>query len=165
LRVFAWAAGLLVLSSLPAIAQYVDSSQKLTLARQVVSELMSDDRIDQISDSFLPAIISQLQGQRGRNISQTAAIGIRQVVHDEVHGVIEGALGDLASTYANAFSADELTAIAAFYGSDAGKKLLVQEQTLMSGFMPKIVNRVVADMPSLQTKIQAVFASLPPGDK
>jgi uncharacterized protein len=164
LRLFACALALLALSSLPAFAQYADSSERLALARQVVSELITDDRIDQIGDSFLPAIIGQLQAH-GVKVSPDAATGIRQVMHDEMREVIDESLSDLASGYAAAFTADELTALAKFYGSDVGKKLLVEEPKLMGDFMPKVAARVQADMPSLQTKIRTVFASLPAGDK
>src|SRR6185437_13934429 len=162
LRVFAGAVGLLLLSGLPAFAQYADSSQQLTLARQVVSELITDDRIAQIADSFLPVIIGGLRAH-GIKVTPAAEVGIRQVVHDEMHNVIDESLGDLASAYAATFTADELSELDKFYGSDVGKKLLVEEPKLMGGFMPKIATKVQADMPALQSKIRTVFASLPQG--
>lgn len=162
MRVFAGAVGLLLLSGLPAFAQYADSSQQLTLARQVVSELITDDRIAQIADSFLPVIIGGLRAH-GIKVTPAAEVGIRQVVHDEMHNVIDESLGDLASAYAATFTADELSELDKFYGSDVGKKLLVEEPKLMGGFMPKIATKVQADMPALQSKIRTVFASLPQG--
>lgn len=162
MRAFAYAAGLLLLSGLPAFAQYANSSQQLALARQVVSELITDDRIAQIADSFLPVIIGGLQSH-GIKVTPAAEVGIRQVIHDEMHDVIDESLGDLASAYAATFSADELGELAKFYGSDVGRKLLVEEPKLMGGFMPKIAAKVQADMPALQGRIRAVFASLPQG--
>ena len=55
MRALVPALGVLVLSAFPAMAQYADNSPKLTAARQLVSELITADRIDQIGDSFLPA--------------------------------------------------------------------------------------------------------------
>jgi hypothetical protein len=162
LRVFACAVGLLVISGTPAFAQYANSSQQLVLARQVVSELITDDRITQIADSFLPVIVGGLQ-THGVKVTPAAEVGIRQVVHDEMHDVIDESLGDLASAYAATFTADELAELGKFYGSDVGKKLLVEEPKLMGGFMPKIAAKVQADMPALQGKIRTVFASLPQG--
>jgi hypothetical protein len=158
------AIGLLVLSALPAVAQYADNSPKLMLARQLVSELITEDRVNQIGDSFMPAIVGQLQAH-GLKVGPTAAMGIQHVMRGEIHTVIDETLPDLAKAYAAAFSADELKALAAFYGSDVGRKLLVEEPKLMGSFMPKIAARVRADMPALQRKIQTVFASLPSSDK
>jgi hypothetical protein len=164
LRALVAALGLLALSAFPAAAQYADDSPKLTLARQLVSELITADRIDQIGDSFLPAIVGQLQSH-GLKVSPTAATGIRQVMRDEMHTVIDESLPMLAQAYAAAFSADELKALATFYGSDVGKKLLVEEPRLMASFMPQVAAKVQADMPALQGKIRTVFASLPSADK
>ena len=86
-------------------------------------------------------------------------------MRDEMHTVIDESLPTLAQAYAAAFSADELKALAAFYGSDVGRKLLVEEPKLMASFMPQVAAKVQADMPVLRGKIRTVFASLPSGDK
>jgi hypothetical protein len=154
------ALGLLVLSAFPAVAQYADDNPKLALARQLVSELITEDRVSQIGDSFMPAIIGQLQA-RGLKVGPTAAMGIRHVMQGEIRTVIDDTLPDLAKAYAGAFSTDELKTLTAFYGSAVGRKLLVEEPRLMGSFMPDIAARVEADMPALQRKIRTVFASLP----
>jgi hypothetical protein len=164
LRAIVPALGLLVLSALPAVAQYADNSPKLMLARQLVSELVNEDRVNQIGDSFMPPIVAQLEAH-GLKVGPTAAMGIRHVIRGEIHTVIDETLPDLAKAYAAAFSVDELKSLTAFYGSDVGRKLLVEEPRLMSSFMPKIAARVQADMPDLQRKIRTVFASLPSIDK
>jgi hypothetical protein len=154
----------LLLSSLPALAQYMDSGQKLALARQIVAELITDVRIDQISDSYLPALIAPLRAE-GLKISPAAEIGIKQVMRDEMHNVIDQSLGDLANAYVATFSGEDLATLVKFYDSDLGKKLLVTEPKLMGNFLPEVEARVLADMPALRSKFQAVFASLPAADK
>ena len=164
MRAIVPALGLLVLSAFPAMAQYADNSPKLMLARQLVSELINEDRINQIGDSFMPPIVAQLQAH-GLKVGPTAAMGIQHVIRGEIHTVIDETLPELAKAYAAAFSVDELKSLTAFYGSDVGRKLLVEEPKLMGSFMPKIAARVQADMPDLQRKIRTVFASLPTTDR
>lgn len=98
------------------------SEEHLNAARQAISTLGVTDRFDDI----LPGLAERLKAEL---IQASPNVG------DQISATVDAKALELASrradlereaalTYARTFTVEELKAIAAFYGSDAGKKLL-----------------------------------------
>jgi len=119
-------AGMIVISSLAtashsALAQEI-SDDHLAAARTAIAALGATDQFDNI----IPGTAEQLKMNLIR-----ANVDLQEVISttvDEEALKIVPRRGDLekeaAQIYAKAFSKEELTAIAEFYTSDAGKKLI-----------------------------------------
>lgn len=98
------------------------SEDHLAAARQAISTLGVTDRFDDILPGLaerLKAELIQASPNVGDQISTTVDSKALELASRRADLEREAAL-----TYARTFSIDELKAISAFYGSDAGKKLL-----------------------------------------
>lgn len=119
----ALAATALVAFSLPSFAQDVSESH-LKAARAAVTAIHATDPFDTILPQAASALQSQLI-QKNPDLEQL----ITTTVTDKALA-LAARRGDLereaALAYAKAFSEEELNAIASFYQSEAGKKLLEQ---------------------------------------
>jgi hypothetical protein len=123
IRHLAAAASAVVLLSLPAQAQEV-SPDHLQAARAAVSAIKATDPFDAILPQAA-AILKQNLIQKNPDMQEVI---IKTV--DEKTIALAPRRADLekeaALAYAKVFSADELNAIATFYGSTAGQKLLTE---------------------------------------
>jgi hypothetical protein len=115
------AAGLLAISAVPSSADDISDSH-MKAARDAVAAINATDAFDRI----LPGAAQALKGQLIQKDPNLQADIIAVV--DEQTLALAPRRADLetesANDYAKAFSEDELKAIAAFYNSEAGKKLL-----------------------------------------
>jgi uncharacterized protein len=121
-RISAAAAGLAMLAiAFPASAQEVAESH-LKAARDAISAIRATDEFDTILPQAAQALKAELI-QKDPNLQ-----GIIVATVDEKALALAGRRADLereaALAYARVFSEQELAAIAEFYNSDAGKKLL-----------------------------------------
>lgn len=123
--VFGRAAALAILLSgafsVSARAQDI-SEEHLKAARETIAAINATDRYDNI----LPGLAERLKAQfiqASPNFQQQISAGV-----DEVALALAARRADLereaATVYAKTFSVEELKAITAFYGTEAGKKLL-----------------------------------------
>jgi len=118
----AMAASAIVAFSLPALAQDVPESH-LKAARAAVAAIHATDPFD----SILPQAAAALQGQLIQKNPDMEQI-ISTTVSEKALALASRRADlekEAALAYAKAFSEDELNAIATFYESEAGKKLLV----------------------------------------
>ncbi|MGN6464374.1 MAG: DUF2059 domain-containing protein [Rhizobiaceae bacterium] len=115
------AAILLAIATVPSSADDITDSH-LKAAREAISAINATDAFDRILPSAAQALKSQLI-QKDPNLQEdiinivdknTLALASRRAALET----------ESATDYAKAFSEDELKAIAAFYNSEAGKKLL-----------------------------------------
>lgn len=112
-----------ILSTLPAFAQDI-TDEHLKAAHAAVNAIGATDPFD--------LILPQLAGQLKQTLIQKnpdMQVLIEKTVDDKTIALAprRADLEKEASTaYAKVFSADELTSIATFYESDAGKKLIAQ---------------------------------------
>ena len=107
--------------SVPAKAQEV-SADHLKAAREAITALGATDRFDII----LPTVAEQLKAQLIQS-SPNFQDAIGKTVDAEALALAPRRADlekESATIYAKTFSADEMKAIATFYSSDAGKKLL-----------------------------------------
>lgn len=107
--------------AVPASAQEI-SEEHLAAARATIDAINATDRYDAI----LPNLAERLKAefiQASPNFQEQISAGV-----DEVAISLAARRSDLereaATTYAKTFTIDELKAITAFYGTEAGKKLL-----------------------------------------
>ncbi|MBN9242737.1 MAG: DUF2059 domain-containing protein [Mesorhizobium sp.] len=117
----AMAASAIVAFSLPALAQDVSESH-LKAARAAVAAIHATDPFDSILPQAAAALQEQLI-QKNPDMEQM----ISTTVSEKALGLASRRADlekEAALAYAKAFSEDELSAIATFYGSEAGKKLL-----------------------------------------
>ncbi|MBN9270854.1 MAG: DUF2059 domain-containing protein [Mesorhizobium sp.] len=117
----AMAASAIVAFSLPALAQDVSESH-LKAARAAVAAIHATDPFDSILPQAAAALQEQLI-QKKPDMEQM----ISTTVSEKALGLASRRADlekEAALAYAKAFSEDELSAIATFYGSEAGKKLL-----------------------------------------
>ena len=117
----AMAASTLVAFSLPALAQDVPESQ-LKAARAAVTAIHATDPFDGILPQAAAALQQQLI-QKNPDMEQliTTTVAEKALALASRRADLEK---EAALAYAKAFSEDELNAIATFYQSEAGKKLL-----------------------------------------
>ena len=111
----------LLLAPVSASAQDI-SEAHLKAARDAIGALHVTDQFDAV----LPATAQQLQGQLVQK-NPDMADTINQVVQKEALGLVSRRADlerEVALVYARSFSEEELKAIAGFYQTDAGKKLL-----------------------------------------
>lgn len=117
------AVSMLVASAVPASAQEPSESH-LKAARAAIEALHATEQFDMI----LPAAAQALKGELIQKDPNLQDVIIATV--DEQTLALASRRGDLeresASTYAKRFSEADLNAIAAFYSSDAGRKLLAE---------------------------------------
>ena len=115
------AAILLAIATVPSSADDITDSH-LKAAREAISAINATDAFDRILPSAAQALKSQLI-QKDPNLQEdiinivdknTLALASRRAALET----------ESATDYTKAFSEDELKAIAAFYNSEAGKKLL-----------------------------------------
>lgn len=117
----AMAASAIVAFSLPALAQDVSESH-LKAARAAVAAIHATDPFDSILPQAAAALQEQLI-QKNPDMEQM----ISTTVSEKALGLASRRADlekEAALAYAKAFSEDELSAIATFYASEAGKKLL-----------------------------------------
>jgi len=105
-----------------AFAQEEPSASHLAAAREAITALGATDQFDEI-------LVNNAEGLKTNLIQSTPDLQPQiDAAVDEVALSLASRRGDLekesASIYAKNFKEDELKAIAAFYTSDAGKKLL-----------------------------------------
>lgn len=115
-------------ASLPVAAQEIAASH-LAAARSVVTALRATEEFDIILPSAAQSLKAELI-QKNPDLQAT----IIEVV-DQTAFTLAARRGDLereaATIYARAFTEEELTEIATFYNSDAGKKLLSDSPIVM----------------------------------
>mgnify|MGYP003676792316 CR=1 FL=1 len=119
-------AGMIVISSLaaashPALAQEI-SEDHLAAARTAIAALGSTDQFDAI----IPGTAEQLKVNLIRTNADLQEV-ISATVDEEALKIVPRRSDlekEAAQIYAKAFSKEELTAIAGFYNSAAGKKLI-----------------------------------------
>lgn len=122
---FARAASVLALMSFSSHAIAADPTpEHITAARAAIAAIKATDQFDVI----LPQAAESLKGemiQKDPNLEST----ITSAVDEEVVR-LAARRGDLeneaARAYANIFTVEELTGIAAFYNSDVGKRLIAE---------------------------------------
>lgn len=116
------AIGAMLAAAPAAFAQDAISETHLAAARSAITALKLTDQFDAV----LPAIAQQLQAemtQKNPNLSDK--IGeIVQAKALEVVGKRADLEKEVANVYAKSFTEQELNDIAAFYNSEAGKKLI-----------------------------------------
>jgi hypothetical protein len=117
----AMATSAIVVFSLPALAQDVPESH-LKAARAAVASIHATDPFDNILPQAAAALEQQLI-QKNPDMEQliTTTVSDKALALASRRSDLEK---EAALAYAKAFSEDELKAIAAFYESEAGKKLL-----------------------------------------
>ena len=115
-------------AALPASAQDV-SEEQIKAARAAISAIRATDPFD----SILPEAAAALKATLIQKNPDMQDVIIRTV--DEKALALASRRADLereaATIYARGFSIDELNAIAAFYNTDAGKRLLEQGPVLV----------------------------------
>ncbi|PSJ49838.1 DUF2059 domain-containing protein [Kumtagia ephedrae] len=123
IRLFALAAAssVMILASLPASAQEV-SEEHLKAARAAVAAIKATDPFDAILPEAA-AVLKQTLIQKNPDMQEV----IIKTIDDKTLALAPRRTDlekEAALAYARVFSAEELTAIASFYGSPAGQKLL-----------------------------------------
>lgn len=122
------AASAVVFTALPAFAQDI-SEDHLKAARAAITAIGATE----VYDGILPDAAAALKQSLIQKNPDLQELIVKTV--DETTISLAPRRADLekeaALVYAKAFSADELNAIAAFYGTEAGKKLLDQGPTLI----------------------------------
>ncbi|HWT63138.1 DUF2059 domain-containing protein [Brucella pituitosa] len=123
-RLIAPFSALVLMSGVHAASAQEISASHLEAARAAISSINATEQFDEI----LPSAARALKGELIQKDPNLEAL-ITKTVDDKALA-LAARRADLetesARAYANAFSEDELKAIAAFYTSDAGKKLLAE---------------------------------------
>jgi hypothetical protein len=115
------AAALLAMATVPSGAEDISDSH-MKAAREAIAAIKATDSFDRILPSAAQALKSQLI-QKDPNL-QEDIIAIVDKNALELASRRAALETESATDYAKAFTEDELKAIAAFYNSPAGKKLL-----------------------------------------
>ncbi|MBV2144469.1 DUF2059 domain-containing protein [Falsochrobactrum sp. TDYN1] len=123
-RLIAPFSALVLMAGVHAASAQEISESHLDAARSAIAAIQATDQFDEILPSAARALKAELI-QKDPNLEAL----ITKTVDDKALA-LASRRADLetesARAYANAFSEDELKAIAAFYTSDAGKKLLTE---------------------------------------
>lgn len=123
-RLIAPFSALVLLAGVHAASAQEISASHLEAARAAISAIQATDQFDEI----LPSAARALKAELIQKDPHLEAL-ITKTVDDKAIALASRRADletEAARAYANTFSEDELKAIAAFYTSDAGKKLLTE---------------------------------------
>ncbi|MCZ7656382.1 MAG: DUF2059 domain-containing protein [Xanthobacteraceae bacterium] len=147
----------------PAAAQNAPSPAALQAAR-TLTDLMADSIVapmtQGMTEQMWPTLEAALR-QQNPNVEAKELADLRRELEDQQRAAMRESIGDIAAIYARHFTVDELQALAAFYRTPAGTKLLRLMPTVSVELMAAMGPR----MQALQAKVDAAVAKvakLPP---